>query len=164
MSALRGAIGRHLRKHLVIYVPAAAPLIFVLLAHGITVATLVLIRSGVLPQGLGLHKTLVTWGVYGFLPLLLCSYGCFFAVARPVTGLLTRRYPEWPPAGLTVVSGAAYGAAVALVLLLLLAPGSTLRVFFLLLIGMATGLGNWWLYRALTVAPPQTAQPPRAGL
>ena len=159
MSAVRKAIGQHLRKHLTIYVPAVMPLFFFLLAHAITVATLILIKAGVLPQGLELHKTLVTWGVYGFLPLLLSSYGCFFAVARPVVGQLTRRFPGWMPGILTLISGVAYGAAVGLVLLLLLAPDSMQRIFFLAPVGMATGLGNWWLYRALTEASAPTVQP-----
>lgn len=146
------------------YVPMVAPLIFVLLAHGITVITLILIKSGVLPQGMGVHKTLVTWGVYGVLPLLLCSYGCFFAVARPVTGLIERRRPDWPATTVTLVAGAAYGGAIVLILLALLTPGSVLRIFFLLLIGMATGMGNWLLFRALTVVPEQVAPPDRADL
>ncbi|MCL2457903.1 MAG: hypothetical protein FWF31_03470 [Desulfobulbus sp.] len=162
VSAVRKAIIQHLRKYLIVYVPAVMPLFFFFLAHGITVVTLILIKSGVLPQGLALPKTLVTWGVYGLLPLLLCSYGCFFAVARPVTGRLTQRFPGWRPDILTLAAGVAYGAAVALVLLLLLAPGSTLRACFLVLVGMATGLGNWWLYRALTGAPPPTVQPPQS--
>jgi len=159
VSAVRKAIGQHLRKHLTIYVPAVMPLFFFLLAHAITVATLILIKAGVLPQDLELHKTLVTWGVYGLLPLSLCSYGCFFAVGRPVTGLLARKFPGWMPGILTLLSGVAYGAAVALVLLLLLAPGSMQRIFFLAPVGMATGLGNWWLYRSLTGASAKAVQP-----
>ena len=162
VSAVRKAIGQHLRKHLIIYVPAVMPLFFFLLAHAVTVVTLVLIKAGVLPQGLELHKTLVTWGVYGFLPLLLSSYGCFFTVARPVTGLLARRFPGVMPGILTLASGVAYGAAVGLVLLLLLAPGSIPWVSFLLPVGMATGLGNWWLYRSLTGASAKAVQPAQA--
>lgn len=164
MSAVRGAIARHIRKHLIVYVPVTAPLFFFILANGVAVVTLILIKSGVLPHNLTLHKILLTWGVYGFLPLLLCSYGCFFAVARPVIGLLERKFPEWMPVRLTLVSGAAYGTAIALVLLLLLASDSMQRVFFLLLIGMMTGLGNWLLYRRLTGAFEQAAQPPQADL
>jgi len=151
MAGLRRAVSRHLNKHLVVYLPALAPLVFFFLAHGVTVLALILIKSGVLPQGQVLHKTLVTWAVYGILPLLLCSYGCFFAVARPATGVLARRFPEWTPTRLTLAAGAAYGAAVGLALLVLLEPGSLLRVLFLLTVGMATGLGNWLLYRKLTV-------------
>ncbi|WP_310600688.1 hypothetical protein [Desulfobulbus sp.] len=162
VSAVRKVLVQHLKKYLIVYVPAVMPLFFFFLAHGITVVTLILIKSGALPQGLALHKTLVTWGVYGVMPLLLCSYGCFFAVARPAAGLLARKFPQWMPDTLTLASGVAYGAAVALVLLLLLAPASIPRVFFLLLIGMTTGLGNWWLYRALTGASAQAVPPPSA--
>ncbi|MCL1980300.1 MAG: hypothetical protein FWG62_04395 [Proteobacteria bacterium] len=162
ISAVRKAIGHHLKKYLIIYVPAVMPLFFFFLAHAITMVTLVLIKSGVLPQNLTLHKTLVTWGVYGLLPLLLCSYGCFFAVAKPVCGFLARKFPEWMPTTLTLASGGAYGAAVALVLLLLLAPGSLPRVFFLLLIGTTIGLGNWWLYHTLTGASAPAPQSPPA--
>jgi hypothetical protein len=136
---------------MVVYLPALAPLVFFFLAHGITLFTLILVKSGVLPQGQAMHKTLVTWAVYGFLPLLLCSYGCFFAVARPATGLLERRFPEWTPARLSLAAGGAYGAAIGIALLLLLAPKALLSALFLLTIGMATGLANWFLYRKLTV-------------
>jgi hypothetical protein len=171
VAAVREVIVRHLRRHLIIYVPAIAPLFFCLLSHGVTVTMLILIKSGALPPGLTLHKILLTWAVYGFLPLLFCSYGCFFAVARPVTRLLERRFSGWMPGMVTLASGAAYGMAIAAVLLLLLASGSMQRVCLLLLIGMATGLGNWWLYRTLTGAsaqrtpaqrtPAPAAQPPQ---
>jgi hypothetical protein len=162
---VREAIARHFKRHLIVYVPAAVPLLFFFLAHGITAIMLILIKSGVLPQNLTLHKILLTWGLYGFLPLLLCSYFCFFAVARPVIRLLGRRFPEWMPGTLTLASGVAYGMAVAVVLLLLLASGSMERVFFLLLIGMTTGLGNWVLYRMLTgVAAQAQAASPRTDL
>ncbi|MCL2790956.1 MAG: hypothetical protein FWD79_09980 [Desulfobulbus sp.] len=158
---MRGVIGRHLRRHLVVYLPAVAPLFFFLLTHGIAMLMLILIRSGMLSPGLTLHKTLLTWGVYGFLPLLCCSYGCFFAVARPVAKGLERRFSQWMPGMLTLASGAAYGVAVTLVLLLLLPPDSMLRICLLSFVGLATGLGNWLLYRTLTGAFAQTAQPPQ---
>ena len=156
---LRKAVSQHFSKHLVLYVPALVPLAFFFLAHGVTLLTLILIKSGVLQPGQGLHKIVVTWAVYGFLPLLLCSYGCFFAVARPATVILQRRFPEWPPAMLTLAGGTAYGAVTGLALLLLLASGSPGRALVLFAIGMATGQGNWFLYRKLTAAPPDVLQP-----
>jgi len=162
IAALRKAVARHLARHLVVYVPALLPLVLFFLAHGVTLLTLICIKSGVLQQGYLMHKTVVTWAVYGFLPLLLCSYGCFFAVARPATGMLERRFPEWPPLKLTLMTGAAYGAAVGLALLVLLEPRSLFRALFLLVIGMATGQGNWFLYRKLTVtadAKPTSSRP-----
>jgi hypothetical protein len=157
---LRQRIARHLKNHLIIYVPAAVPLAFFVIAHALTLVTVILIKSGVLPQSQILHKTVVTWAVYGVLPLLLCSYGCFFAVARPTTGILGQKFPEWPQERLTWTAGAVYGTAVVLALLILLTPGSPLRMFFLLVIGMVTGQGNWLLYRKLTVVPTQEQAPP----
>jgi hypothetical protein len=156
---LRQGIARHLKKYLIVYVPAAVPVAFFAIAHVLTLITVVLIKSGILPPGQMLHKTVVTWAVYGVLPLLLCSYGCFFAVAKPATGILVEKFPAWPQERLTLAAGAAYGAAVVLALLLLLSPGSPLRAFFLLVIGMVTGQGNWLLYRKLTVVP-QEQEPP----
>ncbi|MCL2340891.1 MAG: hypothetical protein FWC49_04200 [Proteobacteria bacterium] len=159
VAAVRGAIARHLRRYLLLYVPAAMPLLIFVLAHAIWVVIVMLIRSGALPQSLAVHKDLEIWAVFGFLPLLFCSYGCFFAVARPAARLLEHRFSGWMPGMLA--TGAAYGAAVALVLLLL-APGSLLRVFLVLLIGMTTGLGNWSLYRMATGASAQAVEPSRA--
>ncbi len=159
LSSLRRAIAGHVIGRLVLYLPALVPLVLFILAHTVTLVTLILIKSGVMPQGQVMHKTLVTWAVYGFLPLLICSYGCFFAVARPVTATLARRFPDWMPATLTLAGGTAYGLAVTAALMYLLEPASPLRVLFLLAIGMATGLGNWWVYRKLTVAAVQEVQP-----
>ena len=115
-----------------------------------TLLALICIKSGVMPEHL-MPKTVVTWAVYGFLPLLLCSYGCFFAVARPVTSLLERKCLHLSATMLTLAAGAVYGAAIGSALFLLLEPGTVLNALFLLGIGMATGLGNWFLYRKLTV-------------
>lgn len=150
VAMLRQAVSQHFRKHLVVYVPALLPLVFFLLAHGMTLLTLIFIKSGVM-QGYLMPKTVVTWAVYGFLPLLLCSYGCFFAVARPVTSLMERKFFHLSATMLTLAAGAAYGAAIGIALFLLLEPGTVLNALFLLGIGMATGLGNWFLYRKLTV-------------
>lgn len=149
--ALRKALSQHVRKHVVCYVPALAPLAFFLLAHGLTLCTLVLFRSGLLHQEQLVHKTLVTWAVYGFLPLLLCSYLGFFAVGRVAQAILERKYSHWSQKALTLTAGAAYGAAVGVCLLLLLAPDTWLNGLLVLLIGMAAGLGNWFFYRKLAI-------------
>jgi hypothetical protein len=121
------------------------------MAHLLTLLALICIKSGVLQQEQLIHKTVVTWAVYGFFPLLLCSYCCFFAVAKPVTGLLERKFPHWSPSMLTLSSGAAYGAAMGILLLLLLEPRTLLSAVFLLVIGIVNGLGNWFFYRKLTI-------------
>jgi hypothetical protein len=148
--SVRKAVTQHVRKHLVAYVPALLPLAFFFLAHLLTVLTLIFIKSGLLRQEHLLHKTVVTWAVYGFLPLLLCSYLCFFVVARPVTGILERKFPHWTATMLNLSSGGAYGAAMGLFLLLLLEPRTWLNAVFLLFIGMVVGQGNWFFYRKLT--------------
>ena len=150
-QALRKAVSLHFKKHLVAYVPVVLPLLFFFLAQIFTLFTLIFIKSGVLGlEHLG-HKTVVTWSFFGFPLLLLCSYGCFFAVARPAAVMLESRFPEWTPAMLTLATGSAYGTAIGVALLVLLEPGSLFRVLFLLTIGLATGLGNWFFYRKLTV-------------
>lgn len=155
IPALRRSLVQHFRNHLMVYVPASLPLLLFVLAHTGTLLTLILIKSGVLSPGQVVHKTLVTWAVYGILPLLFCSYVCFFALARPATGFLERRLPEWPPLQHTMAVGALYGGGVSMALMLLLEPSTVQRFCFLLIIGMSTGLGNWSLYRRLTLPPPE---------
>ena len=157
IPALRNMLIQHLRAHLVLYLPVCMPLLLFVLAHGVTLLALILIKSGLLSQGQIVHKTVVTWAVYGILPLLLCSYGCFFAIARPATTILERKFPDWPALHLTLAAGALYGGGVSLALLLLLEPTTVLRFCFLLAIGMVTGLGNWFLYRRLIVSSEQTS-------
>jgi hypothetical protein len=139
------------RKHLVVYVPALLPTVFVLFAHLVSLLTVIFIKSGFLGHEQLLHKTFVTWAIYGFLPLVLCSYCCFFAVARPVTGILERRFPLWSASMLTVSSGTIYGTAMGAFLFVLLEPATVLNTVFLLFIGMVVGQGNWFFYRKLTV-------------
>ena len=150
-TTLRRAVTGHLVGRLAVYLPALVPLTLFVLAHLLFLVALILLKSGILPPGQTMHKTLVTWAVYGILPLLFCSYGCFFAVARPASAVLARRFAQWTPATLTLAGGAGYGLSVATTLLIVLEPRSPLRVLFLLAIGMVTGLGNWWVYRKLTV-------------
>lgn len=146
----RRAAGEHLRRHAAWHAPAASPVALFFFAHLLTLAAFALMKSGVLQQDQLDHKSLVIWSVYGFLPLLLCSYLCFFVVARPVAGFLARRFPDWTAGQLDLASGAAYGAAVAVALCLLLQPTAWLNAGLVLLVGIASGLGNWFLYRKLT--------------
>lgn len=156
IPALRRSLAQHLRSHLKLYVPASLPLLLFVLAHGGTLLTIILIKSGVLSQDQVVHKTVVTWAVYGILPLLFCSYVCFFALARQATGFLVRRFPDWAPLQHTLAVGVLYGGGVSVALMLLLEPNTFLRFCFLLVIGMSTGVGNWFFYRRLTLPPEQT--------
>lgn len=155
IPALRRGFVQHFRSHLMAYVPASLPLLLFVLAHGGTLLILILIKSGVLAQDQVVHKTVVTWAVYGILPLLFCSYLCFFVLARPATGVLERKFPDWPPLQHTTAVGMVYGAGVSVALLVLLEPNTVLRFCFLFVIGMSTGLGNWFFYRRLTLPPPE---------
>ena len=155
IPALRRSLVQHFRSRLMAYVPASLPLLLFVFAHGGAILTLILIKSGVLSQDQAVHKTMVTWAVYGILPLLFCSYLCFFALARPATGFLVQRFPEWPPLQHTMAVGALYGGGVSMALMVLLEPNTVLRFCFLLVIGMSTGLGNWFFYRRLTLPPPE---------
>jgi len=149
--ALRTAVSRHIRSRLVLYVPALVPLLLFLVAHLLALLVLICIKSGVLHQEQSMHKTAVTWAFYGFLPLLLSSYCCFFAVARPVAGLLPHKFPDWSMPMHTLTVGAAYGASMGVLLLLLLEPRTPMNAVFLMVVGIATGLGNWFFYRKLTI-------------
>lgn len=157
VPALRRGLAQHFRAHLMVYVPAILPLLLFVLAHGGTLLALILIKSGVLSPDLVMHKTVVTWAVYGILPLLFCSHACFFALARPATGLLARKFPEWAPLHHTMAVGALYGGGVSVALMALLEPNTVQRFCFLLIIGMSTGLGNWFVYRRLTAPPEPTS-------
>lgn len=155
IKALRSGLTQHFRTRLMAYVPASLPVLLFILAHGGILLTLILIKSGVLSQAQAVHKTMVTWAVYGILPLFFCSYLCFFVLARPLSDLLTRRFSEWSPLHHTLIVGLLYGVGVSLALMLLFKPNTMQHFCFLLAIGMSTGLGNWFLYRCLTVVPLQ---------
>jgi hypothetical protein len=150
-AGLRKAITRHLKKYVLVYAPLLCPLLFFLLAHGMTITMLILIKSGLFQQGNILYKTLATWAFYGFLPLLLCSYGCFFAVARPVAGIIERSLPHLSPSMRNQAIASSYGIALVLTLLLLLGFGTLVHALLLIVIGMASGQGTWLFYRTLTV-------------
>lgn len=140
-------MSRHLRRHRLYYVPLLAPLILFLLAHLVTLLALMLIKSGVLTGEHVMVKTVVTWAVYGFLPLLLCSYLCFFTVARPAIGILARVCADWPSIGRDLTIGGVYGLVMGLTLALLLGPDTWLKGMTVMGIGLAAGQGNWFFYR-----------------
>lgn len=150
----RQAINQHVREHAAWYAPAVSAVAFFLFAHLLTLLAFFLMKSGGMHQEQDVHKIIVTWAVYGFLPLLLCSYLCFFAVARPVTGLLARKCSFWTTTTMHLVTGAVYGAAIGLALLLLLVPDTWFNVLLVFCIGVATGEGNWFFYRKLAVPDP----------
>ncbi|MDY0389376.1 hypothetical protein [Desulfobulbus oligotrophicus] len=148
IPALRSMLLQHVRRRLVIYLPACMPLLLVVLTHIGTLLTLVLIKSGLLAPG-QLYRAMITWAVYGLLPLLFCSYGCFFAIARPVAGLLERTFPDLSSFILTLATGALYGVGISLALIMLLGADTMLRACLLVIVGLLTGLGNWVLYCSL---------------
>lgn len=154
VAELRRALTAHLLKYPALYIPVAMPVVLFFLAHLLTLFAVFGITAGFLSHDQGLHKSALIWAVYGFRLLLPCSYAGFFAVAKPVTRILTNRYSQWPPLQLTLAGGAAYGLAICLILLALLGPSSPGRVLLLLFIGMTTGIGNWYIYRRL-VGPEQ---------
>jgi len=149
VEGIRQAFTQHIKKNSAPYAPALSPIVFFLLAHIITLLALIFMQAGMLPKDQVVCKTIVTWAVYGFLPLLLCSYVSFYFIARPVAGVLERKFPLWSEPVLNLSSGAAYGVAIGLFLVLLLNPNSGLSAFLVLLIGIAAGQGNWFFYRKL---------------
>lgn len=158
-AALKQAMNHHFKDHVAWYVPAVFPFFFFILAHLLTLVAFVLIRYHVVPENQSLYHTMVTWSVYGLLPLLLCSYLCFFVLARPGRAYLARKFPQRPVAGLHVMLGILYGAGVGLALLILLQPGFSPKSLLIFLLGMAVGLGNWLVYRKLMRVDPVTGQP-----
>lgn len=125
-----------------------------ILAHVLTLIVFILIHYGLVAQNPALYETVVTWAVYGFFPLLLCSYGCFFALARPGIFFLAKRFPHWSVSRLHLANGGVYGAGTGLALLALLQPGVGPKSLLLFLIGLTSGVGNWLLYRRLIAVDP----------
>ncbi len=149
VDGLRKALVQHVKKNSAPYAPALSPIVFFLLAHILTLLVLIFMQAGMLQKDQVVCKTMVTWAVYGFFPLLLCSYFSFYCIARPVAGALERNFPLWSGSVINLSSGAAYGAAIGLFLVLLLNPNSGFSILLLLLIGIAAGQGNWFFYRKL---------------
>jgi hypothetical protein len=148
-SSMRRAFTEHIKKNGTSYAPAALPILFFFLAHIITLLILVFIKTGMLHVNQTVCKTVVTWAVYGFLPLLLCSYVSFYFVARPAMGMLARRFPLWSAMVLNLSAGAAYGTALGTALVLLLKPEVWFGTLVLFFIGIVAGEGNWFFYRKL---------------
>lgn len=130
------------------------PLLLFFLAHLLTLIAFVLIRYELIPQDPVLYKTAVTWAVYGFIPLLLSSYCCFYALARPGIAFLARQFSQWSVSNLHLANGCVYGIGMGLALLVMLQPGIGLKSLILFLIGLVNGLGTWQLYRRLVAVDP----------
>lgn len=152
--ALLQGIRHHLITRVGWYVPAVVPVLLFVLAHLLTLIVFILIHCGLFAQNPALYKTVVTWAVYGFFPLLLCSYGCFFGLARPGIFFLAKRFPHWSLSNLHLANGGVYGAGTGVALLALLQPGVGPKSLLLFLIGLTSGVGNWLLYRKLTAVDP----------
>ena len=71
MYGVRRAFIQHVKKSGTAYAPALAPLVFFFLAHFVSLLAFVFLKAGALRQEQLVHKTVVTWAVFGFLPLLL---------------------------------------------------------------------------------------------
>lgn len=154
IAALLQGIRHHLVTRVAWYVPAVAPVLLFILAHVLTLIVFILIHCGLFSQNPALYETMVTWAVYGFFPLLLCSYGCFYALARPGISFLAKRFPHWSVSNLHLANGCVYGAGTGLALLALLQPGVGLKSLLLFLIGLISGVGNWQLYLRLVAVDP----------
>lgn len=152
MAGLGQSLRRHVQQRLAWYIPACAPLAVLLLAHLLTLIAFLLVRFHMLAPVQEAYKILVTWAVYGFVPLLFSSYLCFFALARPVLARLARKLPEWSDLHLHLLNGLLYGTGIGLLLLLLLQPGVGIKALMIFLTGVMVGLGNWLLYRQLAAA------------
>ncbi|MGI6657379.1 MAG: hypothetical protein ACOX5Z_11305 [Desulfobulbus sp.] len=152
------AVLTHVRHHVVAYLPALVPIAFFVLAHLFGLAAALLECSGILSPEQMLHKPVVTWAVYGFLPLLLCSYVGFFVSARLILAPLAQRFPSWSAWVQQSVAAAVHALVVALALFLLLGSGlGRIAGSLTVVLGLAAGLGNWLLYRFLVAAPQERA-------
>ncbi|MDD2465450.1 MAG: hypothetical protein PHI97_15745 [Desulfobulbus sp.] len=130
------------------------PVVLFFLAHLLTLIAFILIRYELIAQDPEFYKIIITWAVYGFVPLLLCSYVCFFVLARPGISLLARQLSQWSSGNLHLANGCVYGTGIGLALLLLLQPGVGPKSLLLFLIGLTSGVGNWQLYRRLVAVDP----------
>jgi hypothetical protein len=142
-------IFQHVERHSWLYAPACAPVLFLLLAHMVSLPALVLTRVGG-TEGVGAaSRTLLTWAVFGFLPFLVLSYLAFFLVARPFATLLARRQFALPARTSDLLPAVGYGATIAMGMFSLLRPGNWPGDLALLLCCLAAGGLNWFLYRWL---------------
>ncbi len=147
-------LARHVKKHPAVYAPAVAPVLLLLCAHVISIPAHMVLKTAGLMQYQNVFDSMLTWGVYGFLPLVLVSYTAFHGVARPFAGLLARRWPAIPAAVFALAPGVAYGVVAGVGFLALLRPGSGVGTLLLLLFCLLTGIVNWFFYRKMgDVAP-----------
>lgn len=154
MAGIGQSLRRHVQQRLSWYIPACAPLAVLLLAHLLTLIAFLLVRFHMLAPVQEAYKILVTWAVYGFVPLLFSSYLCFLVLARPALALLARKLPQWSDFQLHLLNGLLHGAGIGLMLLLLLQPGVGVKALMIFLTGLVVGVGNWLLYRQLAPAEP----------
>jgi len=156
--SIKAALGQGLHHLLTTrvswYAPAVVPVLLSILVHLLTLITFILIRFELIAQHQMLYTNMITWAVYGFIPLLLCSYTVFFVLARPGIQMLARKLPHWSASSLHLTNGLVYGITTGLALLLLLQPGVGPKSLLLFLVGLISGVGNWYLYRKLVVEDP----------
>ncbi len=156
--SIRAALSQGLRHLLTArvgwYAPAVVPVLLSILAHLLTLVAFLLIRCGLVSQNPMLYTNMITWGVYGFIPLLLCSYAVFFVLTRVGIQALVQKLPHWSTVSLHLAIGGGYGIATGLALLLLLQPGVGPKSLLLFLVGLISGLGNWYFYRKLLPEDP----------
>ena len=150
VHGMRKVFIQHVKKKGVVYAPALAPLVVFFLAHIVFLLAFVLMKMGVLQNEQLVHKTIVTWAVFGFPSLLLSSYICFYVVTRlAVGGMLARKFPLWSATMLNMSIGTVYGAGIGVLLVLLRKPEAWFSTLLLLCIGIVAGQGNWFFYRKL---------------
>ena len=138
----------HVKRHPLLYAPVSAPVLFLLLAHLVSLPAHILLKATGLLAHQAFFDTMLTWSVYGFLPVVLGSYVSFHAVARPVAALIEQRQAslrESVPL-LFLLPGAMYGAVIGCGLLVLLRPGSSSGELVLFLFCLLIGMLNWFLY------------------
>jgi len=155
---MRAALGQGVRSLLTTrvawYAPAVFPVLLSVSVHLLTLITFILIRCELVAQNQLLYTNMVTWAVYGFIPLLLCSYAGFLMLARPGIQVLAQKLPHWSTSSLHLANGCIYGITTGLALLALLQPGVGPKSLLLFLVGLISGIGNWWFYRKLVSEDP----------
>lgn len=132
------------------YAPAAGPVGLVLLTHIIAVPAHILFKSSAQMNALALVDSILTWSVYGFLPLLLLSYCCFHGVARSVARIVKQHWDTAPPMMLSLLPGVTYGAVAAMGFLILLRPGTEFVALVIFAVCLLIGMLNWFVYRQLS--------------
>jgi hypothetical protein len=149
VQGIRKTFIQHVKKNGVMYAPALAPIVVFFLAHIVFLLAFVLMKMGVLQNEQLVHKTIVTWAVFGFPSLLLSSYLCFYVVNRFAVGVLVRKFPLWSATMLNLSIGTVYGGAIGVLLVLLRKPEAWFSALLLLCIGIVAGQGNWFFYRKI---------------